>query len=164
MSAGRVFAAGLAAASLVGGLWWLGAQEPEAEVEPRPAVRVAPSPVPSEEAAAAVPAAEARALPRPAATPPAPVAARPVSPEALPYRFVGRVMVDGEQALVFFGRGRTVRLLGPGPLDEEYAIDAILERQVLLRHVPTSSSRFVDLAVSQVAAAPAMAPADSPAD
>lgn len=66
-----------------------------------------------------------------------------------PYRFVGRLTVEGEPALVFFGRGRTVALRAPGPLDDEYAVDAILDQQVLLRHVPSSAAQFVELTARQ---------------
>ena len=35
-----------------------------------------------------------------------------------PYRFIGRMIVNGESALIFFGRGRTITLMAPGPLDD----------------------------------------------
>jgi len=58
--------------------------------------------------------------------------------------------IEGETALVFFGRGRTVTLRGPGALDDEFAIDAVLEHQVLLRHVPTSTSQLMDMSPERV--------------
>jgi hypothetical protein len=78
-------------------------------------------------------------------------------------------LVDGESAVVFFGRGRTVTRVGPGPLDDEYVVESIGDDQVLLRHIPTASARFVDLAVRAVQSqalplSPAIPPESFPAD
>ena len=81
-----------------------------------------------------------------------------------PYRFVGRMTIEGETALVFFGRGRTVTLRGPGALDEEFAIDAVLEHQVLLRHVPTSTSHLIEMSPERTNSPPSQSPDKYPQD
>jgi hypothetical protein len=101
--------------------------------------------------------------------PAASVQARVPWPESAPYRVLGRLVVDGEVALVFFGRGRTVTRVGPGPLDDEFVVEAIGDEQVLLRHLPTASARFIDLAVRAASSqalplAPGLPPESFPAD
>ena len=91
-------------------------------------------------------------------------APRASAPAPIPYRFVGSMTVEGETALVFFGRGRTVTLRAPGPLDDEFAVDAILEHQVLLRHLPTGRGQFIELtprqATTEMPASPDTYPQD----
>ena len=80
------------------------------------------------------------------AAPPA-VAPTPPQPE-LPFRFLGKL--DGaETSLVLYGRGRTLTVRGAGPLDDEYVVDAIEDGRLTLRHVPTGTSRTLELAARQ---------------
>ncbi|HWH84114.1 MAG TPA: hypothetical protein VNU71_17930 [Burkholderiaceae bacterium] len=104
------------------------------------------------------------AAPRIAAPQPTPALATRPAAVPMPYKFVGHLVIEGEPALVFFGRGRTVTLRGPGPLDDEFAVDAILEHQVVLRHVPTSSSQFAELAPRKPDPAAAASPDAYPQD
>jgi hypothetical protein len=64
----------------------------------------------------------------------------------LPYRFIGRSSIQADTAIVLFGRGRVVTLQGPGPVDEEYFVEAVSDDYLLLRHMPTGVGRFVALA------------------
>jgi hypothetical protein len=90
----------------------------------------------------------------------------PAIPAAVrvPFRFIGRMEVDGQRALVFFGRGRSVTLRAPGHLDAEYVVEAIFEDRVLLRHLPTSTGQFLELKTSQVVSLPPPPPESYPPD
>ena len=89
-------------------------------------------------------------------------AARPSFATAdFPYRFVGTTGPDG---IVLFGRGRVVTLQNPGPLDDEYAVESVMERQLLVRHIPSGRARFVDREVRPVAPESSATPDDSSQD
>lgn len=67
-------------------------------------------------------------------------------PADVPYRFIGRSTTGAETSIVLFGRGRIVNLRGPGPIDDEYVVDAVFDEYLVLRHVPTSIGKFLELA------------------
>ena len=169
----------VAGLGLICGLAWLASDAARWDEQAGPR-RIEPAAVGGQAAAVVLPAgpvpvvapASNRVLapmPQPAVQP-APPAHVPVPwPESAPYRVLGRLVVDGESAVVFFGRGRTVTRVGPGPLDDEYVVEAIGDDQVLLRHVPTASARFVDLAVRAASPqalplSPGLPPESFPAD
>lgn len=97
-----------------------------------------------------------------AATPPRgpSVAAGP----AMPYRLIGRSTTGSETALVLFGRGRVVTLQGPGPLDDEYAVEAMFDDYLVVRHGPTGTGTFLPTAPQRRAPGPAQDPEASPRD
>jgi hypothetical protein len=73
------------------------------------------------------------------------VRARPQHGE-MPYRFMGKSTTGAETSIVLFGRGRVVNLRGPGPLDDEYVVDAVFDEYLVVRHVPTSVAKFLAFA------------------
>jgi hypothetical protein len=94
-----------------------------------------------------VPAIVAAGTPAQAATSPPPATPRDrTSTLQVPYRFLGRIDDAGGSVLVFYGKGRSIAVREPGPLDDQFHVDAILEHQVLIRHLPSGAARFVDLA------------------
>jgi hypothetical protein len=66
---------------------------------------------------------------------------------SMPYRFAGRAASGAVSSIVLFGRGRVMTVHGPGPLDDEYMVEAVFDDYLVLRHVPTGVGQF--LAFSQ---------------
>lgn len=101
----------------------------------------------------------------PEGRPPQPhAAAAPALPADPPYRFMGRVDSGAMSGVVLFGRGRVVTLHGPGPIDEEYVVDALFDDYLVLRHVPTAVGTFVALAQRRKSAPAPADPEDSARD
>lgn len=142
----RTVAAGGALGVSLAALWLWASPGDRMPVAPVP-LRAAPAATEDvAPAALAIAAVAPEQAPIPSRPPPiAREDAASTAPPPGPYRFVGRMAVEGESALIFFGRGGTVVLRAPGPLDEEFVVDAILEDQALLRHVPTSTAQFIAL-------------------
>jgi hypothetical protein len=92
----------------------------------------------------------------------APVTATTQRPE-LPFRFLGKLDAGGETSLVLYGRGRTLKVHGPGPLDDDYAVDAIEDGYLILRHLSSGTSHILELAVRQQSI-PAAAVQETPQD
>jgi hypothetical protein len=92
-----------------------------------------------------------------------PSSSNPTLPE-LPYRFLGRVTDAGVAAIVLHGRGRTVTVRGTGPLDDDYAVDAIEDGYLMVRHVPLGTSQMLELTARQRIEVSAGSPDDSPPD
>ncbi|MDO9316193.1 MAG: hypothetical protein Q7T97_16790 [Burkholderiaceae bacterium] len=82
----------------------------------------------------------------------------------MPYRFVGKSASGAEPSIVLFGRGRVVTVHGPQPLDDEYAVEAVFDDYLVLRHVPTGAGQFLVLTQRQHVVAPPLDPEDSPRD
>lgn len=83
---------------------------------------------------------------------------------AMPYRVIGRSTTGSETALVLFGRGRVVTLQGPGPLDDEYAVEAVFDDYLVVRHGPSGTGSFLPTAPHRRASSPAQDPEASPRD
>ena len=74
----------------------------------------------------------------------------PTAPAAeLPFRFLGKVDADAETSVVLFGRGRTIALRAPGPLDDEYVVDMIEDGYLMVRHLASGTSHVLELASRQ---------------
>jgi hypothetical protein len=82
----------------------------------------------------------------------------------VPYRFIGKSTAGAETSIVLFGRGRIVTLRGPGPLDDEYVVEAMFDEYLMLRHVPTGVGKFLEYARRQQVVEPPQDPEDSPHD
>lgn len=82
----------------------------------------------------------------------------------VPYRFVGRWTQDGENQIVLFGQGRTATLSRPGPLDDEYAVEALFDDYLVIRHLPSGAGRFLALERRQPLPAALMDPEAFPHD
>jgi hypothetical protein len=91
------------------------------------------------------------------------VRARPPHVE-MPYRFIGKSMTGAQTLIVLFGRGRVVNLRGPGPLDDEYVVDAAFDDYLVVRHVPTSVGTFLELTQRRQVSEPPRDPEESPRD
>jgi len=87
----------------------------------------------------------------------------PALPE-LPYRFLGKVTDAGETVVVLYGRGRTVTVRATGPLDDDYAVDAIEDGYLMLRYVPLGASQTLELASRQPTVVPAGSATETPDD
>lgn len=83
---------------------------------------------------------------------------------SMPYRFAGRAASGAESSIVLFGRGRVVTLHGPGPLDDEYVVEAVFDDYLVLRHVSTGVGQFLALAQRQPGLELSRNPEDSPRD
>lgn len=66
--------------------------------------------------------------------------------------------------MVLYARGRVVTLAGPGPLDDEYAVEAWGDGQVLIRHQPSGSGRFLRLEQRAPAVVPGADAGETPQD
>jgi hypothetical protein len=110
-----------------------------------------PTPVPKVVASPIAPAlVDVKAAPPTVEAPKRPIGAgmlpqvRANSPPAeMPYRFIGKSTTGAQTSIVLFGRGRVVSLHGPGPLDDEYVVDAVFDDYLVVRHVPTSVAKFL---------------------
>jgi hypothetical protein len=89
--------------------------------------------------------------------------ARPPHVE-MPYRFIGKSMTGAQTLIVLFGRGRVVNLHGPGPLDDEYVVDAVFDDYLVVRHVPASVGTFLELTQRRQVSEPPRDPEESPRD
>jgi hypothetical protein len=83
---------------------------------------------------------------------------------SMPYRFAGRAVSGAESSIVLFGRGRVVTLHGPGPLDDEYVVEAVFDDYLVLRHIPTGVGQFLAFAQRQPVLELSQDPEDSPRD
>jgi len=88
----------------------------------------------------------------------------PPAPNDMPYRFIGKSTEGAEISIVLFGRGRIVTLSSPGPLDDEYVVEAMFDEYLMLRHVPTGVGKFLEYVQRQQVVAPPRDPEDSPYD
>jgi hypothetical protein len=100
----------------------------------------------------------------PLAAAPQPTNRGPAQRADMPYRFIGKSTNDDETSIVLFGRGRVVNLSGPGPLDDEYAVDAVFDEYLVVRHVPTSVGTFLPLSQRRQAVGTPRDPEASPRD
>jgi hypothetical protein len=82
----------------------------------------------------------------------------------LPYRFIGKSMTGAEASVVLFGRGRTVTLRGPAPLDDEYVVEGMFDEYLVIRHLPTGAGHFLPLVQRLQVIAPPADPEESPRD
>ncbi|MFT3819939.1 MAG: hypothetical protein QM750_20385 [Rubrivivax sp.] len=105
-------------------------------------------------AAAAASAAAARAA---AGPPPAPAA------PPLPFSYLGRWQEQGRSAVFLWRGDRSVKVLGPGPLDADYAVERLEPRRLLLRYLPLNQLQELSFDAPPPAPAPQTpAPAAGP--
>jgi hypothetical protein len=89
-------------------------------------------------------------------TPRAAVASQP-EPPPLPFTFMGMVSEQGQAKIVLRRGGRVYKVTGPGPLDEQYSVEAIQEGLMLIRYLPMGVQQVLELSARQEA--PPAAPA-----
>jgi hypothetical protein len=80
--------------------------------------------------------------------------ASPTQEELFPFRFLGR---DGEgpnSEVILFGNGRILKVLAPGPLDDDYAVDEIGDHYIVLRHVRLNVSKTLEFTAPRKTAPP----------
>lgn len=87
----------------------------------------------------------------------------PQQPE-LPFSFLGKMDAGGETSLVLFGRGRTLTVHGPGPLDDDYTVDAIEDGYLVLRHLSSGTSHILELVARQHSIPAAASVPETPQD
>ena len=111
-------------------------------------------------AEAAATAAAAAAASRAAGPPPAAVA------PPLPFSYLGRWQEGGRSAVFLWRGDRSFKVLGPGPLDADYAVERLGPRHVVLRYLPLNELQQLSFDAPPPAPAPqASAPgAGPPAD
>ena len=81
----------------------------------------------------------------------APAPAVPLAPP-IPYAFAGRRDEGGRSVVILSRQGRLVAVHGPGLLDPSYEVEAIDERHVVLRYLPTMARQLLPLPASRPAA------------
>ena len=145
--------------------------EPQAEPQRAPTVPDRPAwPAPATVVAAPGPKAPTpspapeptRALSEVAAPQPAPRAR--LAPTHPPYRFIGKTSTGDRSSIVLFGRGRVVTLEGPGPIDDEYVVEAMFDDYLVLRHVQTGTGTFLQYGRRRQVTQPQPDPEDIPYD
>ena len=80
------------------------------------------------------------------------------------FRFLGRTTECSEGLLLLFGGGRTLKVRGTGPVDDEYVVDAIQDGLLVLRFLPAGSTQVVQLVPGPQAAVQGWSAADSQQD
>jgi hypothetical protein len=65
----------------------------------------------------------------------------------VPYKYLGRSGQGADAVPMLYGYGRLVLVHGPGPLDDEYVVDMVLERHLIIRHATRGDSHLIDLAL-----------------
>ena len=65
---------------------------------------------------------------------------------------------------MLFGRGRVFTVRGPQDLDDGYAVEAVFDDYLVLRHVPTGAGKFLSLTQKLQAVGPPRDPEDAPRD
>jgi len=78
-------------------------------------------------------------------TPVTPVVAAVPQPPRLPYALLGKWTAAGRTA-VYLKRGdHSVVINAPGPLDEQYAVQSLDERRMVLKYLPLGTLQTIDL-------------------
>jgi hypothetical protein len=129
-----------------------------------PARSVAPPRAGASNALRTTPSTPAPPLSRPVAATHSHAGVSPAVDDAPPYRYFGRSASGGDAAIVLSGRGRVVTLRGPGPLDEEYRVEAVFADYLLIRHGPTGRGSFLPLGQRRAVTEPLPGPEDSAQD
>jgi hypothetical protein len=68
---------------------------------------------------------------------------------ALPFAFLGKVTTDGATSIVLYGNGRTIKVKGPGPLDDRYDVESIADDHMVLLYKPLGQRQTLELAARQ---------------
>ena len=82
----------------------------------------------------------------------------------LPFAYLGKLTENGESVIVLHGGGRMLKVRGPGPLTEDYEVDAVLENLLVLRYLPSGAQQTLELSSRQPPAIPYSSPAESEQD
>ena len=88
---------------------------------------------------------------------------RPQAPE-LPFSFLGRVTEGGESTIVLHGSGRTLKVRGIGPIDDNYVVEHIRDDHLVLRHLPTGAEQALGLESRNYGVMMGASAADTPQD
>jgi hypothetical protein len=159
----------VAVLALLGSLAYMAMQPaPEFESRPPSAVR-RPADFGASSAFNATPTTTLPTAPEPPRAPAAAAATQPrdravSAPNRMPYRFMGKSTQGAASSILLFGRGRIVTLSGPGPLDDEYAVEAVFDDYLVLRHLPTGAGAFLEYARPQQVVELPRDPEESPRD
>ncbi|MDY0746941.1 hypothetical protein SNE35_20680 [Paucibacter sp. R3-3] len=86
------------------------------------------------------------------------------SAEPFPFRVLGRVAEGSVATVYLFGNGRIWKITAPGPLDADYAVDAIDDQHLLLRHLHLNISKTLELAPPPAASVATPKAEDYPQD
>lgn len=81
-----------------------------------------------------------------------------------PFKFLGKVTDRGKTSVVLYASGRTVTVRDTGPIDDDYAVDAIQENSLVLRHLRLGTSQTIEFTPAQPATAAAWAGGETPQD
>ncbi|MCZ4314203.1 hypothetical protein O4H66_12400 [Comamonadaceae bacterium G21597-S1] len=100
----------------------------------------------------------------PVAVAPRPVQRAALAPANPPYRFIGRTSAGERSSIVLFGRGRVLTLDGPGPIDDEYVVEAMFDDYLVLRHVQSGAGTFLQYGRRQRAIQTQQDPEEIPYD
>src|SRR5207253_1543293 len=76
---------------------------------------------------------------------PSPAPVPPRLPVPIAFSILGTTTEGGETSLLLYGGGRTLTVRGPGPIGEDYVVDAIQDGHVVLRFVPTGTNQVLEL-------------------
>ena len=72
-------------------------------------------------------------------------------------------MENGETVVLLHRAGRTLKVRATGRVADDYEVDAVMDDLVVLRHVPTGTQQFIELA-SRDPNPLSMEPEDTPRD
>jgi hypothetical protein len=66
-------------------------------------------------------------------------------PPPVPFLFLGKIVEDGETNILLYATGRTFKVRGIGPLDDDYDVAEIHADHLVLRYLPLNARQFVGL-------------------
>lgn len=87
-----------------------------------------------------------------------------LAPHDVPFKVLGTLPEPGGDVVVLYGRGRTLPVRGPGPLDDDYVVDAVDAERIVLREVRGGATHVLALGAPDRVVAPSTSPDDSPPD
>jgi hypothetical protein len=73
------------------------------------------------------------------------------SAPTFPYAFLGKVTENDATTILLYGAGRTLKVRGPGPLDEQYQVDEVYDDHLVIRYLPLGTRQVLELASRQYA-------------
>jgi hypothetical protein len=82
----------------------------------------------------------------------------------LEYRFLGKMTDRGVTTVVLHAAGRTLKVRGLGPVDDEYAVDTLQDGYLVLRDIRRGTSRLVEFTSPPPTTAAAWTAGETPPD
>jgi hypothetical protein len=163
MTSKRVFFAAAACVGLLAAWFMTPKPTPYSDREMESASAEAPAPAAARDRGVLVMDREDVRQTMQAAQPQAPLVP-PAAHVPAPFTFLGKVDQDGETIVLLYRSGRTLKVTGAGPVAEDYVVDAVLQNQLLLRHVASGTQQIIEFTARDTEAPVSYFPEETPRD